>query len=126
MNKIKDIAVSYKGGIKDNTEEISEKIKKTILEKSRPYRRILEAFPEAFKEQANKTKVAIENATKEIKNNLNEAKNKAIVNIGESVNVGKEKINSLKVNSQNNARFYKIQYKKKYNNLKRNIKKRFK
>ena len=48
MNKIKNISTSVAKEFKDNTEEISTKVRNIILEKSLPYRRIIEAFPQAF------------------------------------------------------------------------------
>lgn len=54
--------------IKDNTIEISEKVRKIIHNKSRVYRRLVEAFPD-IKERVEYRKWVIKEKLKKIKNN---------------------------------------------------------
>ncbi len=87
MNKIKNISTSVAKEFKDNTEEISTKVRNIILEKSLPYRRIIEAFPQAF---ANH----IKERTKMIVDKAGEIKDKTIENINNAVDKTKENINN--------------------------------
>lgn len=48
INSIKKIQTSVTDQWKDNTEEISTRVREIILQKSLPYRRLLAAFPQAF------------------------------------------------------------------------------
>jgi len=113
MAKIKDISMSYRKEIKDNTDEITEKIRATIMEKSLPYRRIIRAFPQAF---ANKIKESAE----KVKDNINEVKQKTVENIEEA----KEKAYALRCSAEKNVRYTRLQAKRNYNSIKRSVAKR--
>ena len=95
---IADIAVSFKiilnlkvvkKELKDNTDEISEKVKKIILKKSRLYRRLVNAFPRIkdnvkfysweelklkLEESRNEWKAKIDNSKAEIRGILDNSK----------------------------------------------------
>ncbi len=123
MNKIKDISFEIGREFKDNTEEISKRVRNTILEKSHLYRRILEAFPQAFADRVKNSKEKIIQVATDIKSNVIETKDKAIENITivkdktiENVSYMKEKaiygvttikekatrkINDIKINNKN-------------------------
>ena len=69
MNKIKNVKESVASNLKDNTEEISTRVREILLEKSLPYRRILEAFPQAFSDKVKETKEIIMQTADKIKTN---------------------------------------------------------
>ncbi len=81
MNKIKDISFEIGREFKDNTEEISKRVRNTIQEKSLLYRRILEAFPQAFATKVKQSKEKIIQAAADLKSNVIEAKDRTIENI---------------------------------------------
>lgn len=69
MNKIKNVKESVASNLKDNTEEISTRVREILLEKSLPYRRILDAFPQAFSDKVKETKEIIMQTADKIKTN---------------------------------------------------------
>ena len=87
MNKIKNIKDSVTIQLKDNTEEISSKVKEIILEKSLLYRRIIKAFPQAFASKVKEgTKIIADTASKvkeKTIDNINIAKEKTISSVSE-------------------------------------------
>ena len=56
MNSIKKIKTSVSNQIKDNTIEISTRVKEIIMEKSIYYRRFIKAFPYAFADKLKERK----------------------------------------------------------------------
>ena len=112
INKIRNISKSVTTQFKDNTEEISKKVREKILEQSAVYRRILEAFPHAFADRVKHSKEKIVHVANEIKTNAIEVKDKTITNI----NNVKEKAN-YSVNKSKRLTKYRI------NKMKRTISK---
>jgi len=89
ISKIRKITSSVKNQFKDNTEEISKKVRERILEKSSMYRRYLEAFPHAFSDKIKQGKEKITQVANEIKQTAIEKKDK-------SKRITKYKINKIK------------------------------
>lgn len=56
MNSIKLIKISVTNQIKDNTDEITSKVREIIMVKSAPYRRLILAFPQAFTNKIKESK----------------------------------------------------------------------
>ena len=85
MNKIKNISADIGKEFKDNTEEISKRVRNAILEKSAIYRRVLEAFPQAFADKVKNSKEKIIQVATEVKDktieNINAVKDKTIENV---------------------------------------------
>ena len=112
ISKIKDISKSTKANTKDSTEDISKKVREIIMEKSLPYRRVLEAFPQVFadkvKEGAKKVATTATKAKDKTIENINNAKTKTV----ENLNMAKEKtinsFNNLKMKTQKTIKFAKI------------------
>lgn len=77
INSIKQIKVTVSNQVKDNTDEISAKVKAIIMEKSSSYRRLIAAFPHAF---ATKIKENIQ----DVKDKAIDIKEKALDNINEN------------------------------------------
>lgn len=102
MNKIKQISANATKEFKDNTEEISRKIRSIIMEKSMPYRRVMEAFPHAFADRVKKGKEKIVQITENIKNTAIDAKNKTIVSLNNAKVKTTDKVTYLKEQATNN------------------------
>lgn len=81
INSVKSIKVSVSNQIKDNTDEISSKVKEIIMKKSAPYRRLISAFPQAFADKLKESKEKFEKTAEKVKDNLHEVKEKTIDNI---------------------------------------------
>ncbi len=77
INKIRSISINVSNQFKDNTEEISKKVREKILEQSAMYRRILEAFPHAFADKVKIGKEKMLHVASEIKETAIEAKDKS-------------------------------------------------
>ncbi len=112
ISKIRSISFNVSNQLKDNTEEISKKVREKILEQSAMYRRVLEAFPHAFADKVKHSKEKIAYVASEIKTTAIEAKEKTITNI----NNVKEKAN-YNVNRSKRITKYRI------NKMKRTISK---
>ena len=84
MNSIKKIKVTVTNQVKDNTDEISTKVKAIIMEKSASYKRLISAFPQAFASKIKEGKEKIEKTAEKVKENIQEAKEKALDNINEN------------------------------------------
>ncbi len=137
INKIKDISTIAQKENKDNTEDISKKVREIIMEKSMPYRRVLEAFPHVFADKVKEGKQKIVNtATKakektieninNVKDNLNNAKERTKENFNNARERTKENFNNAKEKTIENINNAKERTKKtiKYAKLKtlRNLK----
>ena len=122
INKIKDISLMAQKDNKDNTENISRKVREIIMEKSAPYRRILEAFPHAFADKVKerkqkivdtatrakeKTIENINNAREKTRENLNNVKEKTIENINNARKKTKKTIKHAKLKTLRNIKKYK-------------------
>ncbi len=100
INKIKDISTIAQKENKDNTEDISKKVREIIMEKSMPYRRVLEAFPHVFADKVKEGKQKIvDTATK--------AKEKTIENINNAKERTKKTIKYAKLKTLRNLKIYK-------------------
>lgn len=81
MSSVRSIKISVVNQIKDNTEEISTKVKEILLAKSAPYRRILAAFPQAFSDKIKEGKEKFEKTAQKVKeiagDTIQEVKEKA-------------------------------------------------
>ena len=124
MNSIKSIKVSVTNQIKDNTDEISSKVKEIIMKKSLPHRRLVSAFPQAFADKIKESKEKIEKTAEMVKDNIQEVKEKtldSIQNVKEkatdNIHDFKEKaadnIQDAKTKVLNNIQEVKEKYKKK-------------
>lgn len=88
INSVKSIKVTVTNQVKDNTDEISKKVREIVMEKSLPYRRLISAFPQAFadklkesKEKIEKTAEKVKENIQDVKENIQDAKEKALDNI---------------------------------------------
>jgi len=112
MNKIKDIKSSATKQLKDNTEEISIKVRETIMEKSAVYRRILEAFPQAFATKVKEGRQKIVDTANKMKEKTVDTANKVKEKTMDSVNYVKERtadsVNKIKNITMNNFNTAKI------------------
>jgi len=70
MNSIKTIKINVGNQLKDNTDEISSKIKEILMQKSLPYKRFLSAFPLAFSEKLKEGKELLEQKVEKLKENI--------------------------------------------------------
>lgn len=112
VSKIKDISKETMANTKDSTEDISKKVREIIMEKSLPYRRVIEAFPQVFagkvKEGARLVASTAAKAKDKTIENINNAKNKTV----ENLNIAKERtinsFNNLKKKTQKTIKFAKI------------------
>lgn len=84
MNSIKNIKINVTNQIKDNTDEISERVKAIIMEKSASYRRLIVAFPQAFASKIKAGKEKIEKTAEKVKERAQDMKEKAIDSINEN------------------------------------------
>lgn len=81
INSVKSIKVSVSNQIKDNTDEISSKVREIIMKKSAPYRRLIAAFPQAFADKLKESKEKLEKTAEKVKENLHDVKEKTLDNI---------------------------------------------
>lgn len=81
INSVKTIKISVTNQIKDNTDEISSKVKEIIMKKSAPYRRLIFAFPQAFAEKLKESKEKLEKTAEKVKENIQEVKEKTLDNL---------------------------------------------
>lgn len=116
INSVKTIKISVTNQIKDNTDEISAKVKEILLTKSAPYRRILVAFPQAFSDKIKESKEMIEKTAQKVKENINDVKEKTNDTIKEvkekasnTIQEAKEKANKTlqEVKEKNKEKFLK-------------------
>ena len=111
INKIKNISDIALSERRDSTEDISKKVREIIMEKSLPYRRILEAFPQAFADKVKEGKKKIVDTATKAKEktieNLNNAKEKTIENLNNAREKTIENINNARektIENFNNAK----------------------
>ena len=122
--KIRKISKQVSSELKDNTEEISKKVRETLLKKSLPYRRILRAFPQVFADKVKSSKEKIVNAASEIKNNVIEVKDKTVDKVNDIKEKTADKVNDIKEKASNNINNIKTnlsQSKSNINERKRKI-----
>ncbi|MBO5141885.1 MAG: hypothetical protein J6C46_02600 [Clostridia bacterium] len=81
INSVKSIKISVSNQIKDNTDEISSKVREIIMKKSAPYRRLIAAFPQAFADKLKESKEKLEKTAEKVKENLHDVKEKTLDNI---------------------------------------------
>lgn len=92
MNSIKSVTVSVSNQVKDNTEDISRKVREIIMEKSMPYRRILNAFPQAFADKIKEGKEKLE----KVKESISDVTDRALDNIHDATERAKETLSDVK------------------------------
>lgn len=119
MNKIKNVKESVASNLKDNTEEISTRVREILLEKSLPYRRILEAFPQAFSDKVKETKEIIMQTADKIKTNAKyagerfyvAANNAKVQTIETMVKMQRKRIRSIAKSRYVIRKFYRERFK---------------
>jgi len=119
MNKIKNVKESVASNLKDNTEEISTRVREILLEKSLPYRRILEAFPQAFSDKVKETKEIIMQTADKIKTNAKyagerfyvAANNVKVQTIETMVKMQRKRIRSIAKSRYVIRKFYRERFK---------------
>ena len=119
MNKIKNVKESVASNLKDNTEEISTRVREILLEKSLPYRRILEAFPQAFSDKVKETKEIIMQTADKIKTNAKyagerfyvAANNAKVQTIDTMVKMQRKRIRSIAKSRYVIRKFYRERFK---------------
>ena len=121
MNKIKNVKESVASNLKDNTEEISTRVREILLEKSLPYRRILEAFPQAFADRVKLSTEKLAKAAETVRENVIIAKDRTIKNINDIKNKTIKGFNTAKHNTVARIRLLDIRVNKDYNYIKENI-----
>lgn len=87
INSVKTIKISVSTQIRDNTDEISTKVKEIIMQKSAPYRRLISAFPQAFSDKLKEGKEKIEKTAEKVKDNIQNVKQK----VSDNIQIVKEK-----------------------------------
>lgn len=114
INSVKLIKVSVTNQVKDNTDEISSRVKEIIMEKSAPYRRLISAFPQAFadklkesKEMIEKTAEKVKDNIQDVKENLQEVKYKTIDSIQNVKDKVSDNIQTVKNKTKNNIQEFK-------------------
>ncbi len=139
MNKIKDIKNTATKQVKDNTEEITTKVREAILEKSLVYRRILEAFPQAFATKVKEGTQKLVDTANMVKEKTVDSVNYVKEKTADSVNYVKEKtansvnkiktititnFNTAKVRTIENVNNIKTKQIENFNNFQQNLKER--
>ncbi len=93
MSRIKSISSNVKAQVKDNTEEMKNKVKEIISEKSLPYRRIIQAFPNAFASKIKEGTQKIKDTAQKVRKRTIKTVQKAKLKTLENVRTAKEKTN---------------------------------
>ena len=96
IKKIRSISEGITNQLKDNTEEISKKVREKIQEQSAIYRRVLKAFPHVFSDKVKHGKEKIVNVANELKTSALETKEKTITNINNVKELANNKVNKSK------------------------------
>ena len=108
INSVKSIKVSISSQIKDNTDEISSKVREIIMKKSAPYRRLLFAFPQAFADKLKEGKEKLEKTAEKVKfrvtDNIQNIKEK----VSDNIQIIKEK------NTETDKNYNKEKFLKKF------------